>query len=84
MACVRGLAAGARAPAGRTGDSTASMGTAAISARFCAPSCSTYVRLMAAYTRRSMTQSLQSAAASTVAARGALYSSASSPNALRV
>ena len=67
----------------RTGDSTASMGTAATNSRFCAASCSTYVRLMAAYTRRSIIHSRQSVTATTVAARGALYSSASSPNALR-
>ena len=38
---------------------------------------------MARYTARSMTHSLQSVIASTEAARGALYSSASSPKPLR-
>ena len=38
---------------------------------------------MAIYTARSMTHSLQSVMASTEAARGALYSSASSPKPLR-
>ena len=38
---------------------------------------------MAMYTARSMTHSLQSVMASTEAARGALYSSASSPKPLR-
>ena len=51
-------------------------------ARLSAASSSACARLMTVYTARSITHSLQSVSASTVAARGALYNSASSPNPL--
>ena len=59
------------------------MGTEVTIARLSVASSSWCARLMAPYTARSMTHSLQSVTASTVAARGALYSSASSPKPLR-
>lgn len=58
------------------------MGTDATILRLRAFSCSWYVRLMAMYTVRSITHSLQSVIASTEAALGELYSSANSPKPL--
>ena len=74
---------GAAQQAGLTGDSMDSMGIPLMSLRFSAAACRWAVCLMTWYTARCMTHSLQSVVAFTVAARGAEYSSASSPKPLQ-
>lgn len=65
-----------------TGASTASSGTRSNSTRSSRACCSVYMRLMALYTRRSITHSRQSVVARTEAVQGAEYSGASSPKPL--
>jgi hypothetical protein len=71
VAATTGSSAARGRPERPTDASTASSGTRSTSCRFSTAICSWSVRLMAAYTARSITQSLPSADALTVAARGA-------------